>query len=429
MGAQYTYDQKNRILLLSDLLGQPLDASAAVAIRAALDESNGDLKSALTSLPAEIATAAEAISKRGFKLALELEKLGQRGVAVVFPDNAWPKRIAALFELEPAVLFVAGRRDLLNEESAGIFVSLDDFLEAGCNGVLVADRPFEALLRDSQIIASLNESRALLISDAFRSRARIKPDFPDDASPRKSDASSPSNKVFISGSRSQREIAPIVQDSLESITAQRLHILIGDSDKGVDNEILDYLRAPLYRSVTVFTIKEQPRVTPEAEWAVKRVDADGSLKPREQQTAKDRAMADEADWGLAVFRPIEKNRHGSLQVSSGTLRNTIQMLLDDKPVRFFYVYEGEVRATGLKTLKDLQDVLDSYLCESLTAAEQAEIGSARGVPHDNDAASVKHRKIIDKYHSLLKRERELRTSPDNASNVVTPAQTMLPLLD
>ena len=51
------------------------------------------------------------------------------------------------------------------------------------------------------------------------------------------------------------------------------------------------------------------------------------FKSQQRQMAKDRAMANDADWGMALFNPIEKNRYGALQVSSGTLRNTIQMLI------------------------------------------------------------------------------------------------------
>ena len=90
----------------------------------------------------------------------------------------------------------------------------------------------------------------------------------------------------------------------------------------------------------------------ENEWKTKTIFTDSSLKPQEQQMVKDRAMADDADWGLAIFKPITKNRYGAIQVSSGTLRNTIQLLLDKKAVKFFYVFDNKVEVANLKTIAD-----------------------------------------------------------------------------
>lgn len=178
----------------------------------------------------------------------------------------------------------------------------------------------------------------------------------------------------------------------------------------------------------LFTVYERPRVEPEPSWGVRVVSAGSSLNGQERQMVKDRAMAASADWGLAVFDPIQKNRHGALQVSSGTLRNAVQMLLEGKQVKFFHLFEGKMRARNLKTLEDLETLIESYGGEQLSHAKEEMIHSARGVAADEDAAHVKCGKIRAKYRSLLKKERALL--PDGGESAASPAgfsQGALPL--
>lgn len=59
--------------------------------------------------------------------------------------------------------------------------------------------------------------------------------------------------MFISGSRIQEVLPQMIDDSLQLIMKQRIKVLIGDSDKGVDQEILAYVR-DTYDLVEIFTI-------------------------------------------------------------------------------------------------------------------------------------------------------------------------------
>lgn len=151
-----------------------------------------------------------------------------------------------------------------------------------------------------------------------------------------------------------------------------------------------------------------PRVKVENEWQTKIIFTDSSLKPQEQQMVKDRAMADAADWGLAIFKPITKNRYGAIQVSSGTLRNTIQLLLDKKAVKFFYVFDNKVEVANLKTIADLKSVIEKYKEETLTSNEMEEILSSKGVEKDAEPSNVKYTKINKKFEELLKNEQKLQ---------------------
>lgn len=127
-------------------------------------------------------------------------------------------------------------------------------------------------------------------------------------------------------------------------------------------------------------------------WNLRKIDVDSSLHAQEKQM--------EADWGLAVFKPISKNRYGAIQASSGTLRNTIDMLLHKKAVKFFYLYENHMTYKNLRMLDDLKKVLSEYCNEHLSQAEMDEILSCKGVLPGSVPAWIKYQKIKKKYQEL-----------------------------
>ena len=415
MGAEYSKNQRNMVLLCSDLLGDSLTPAERKLVAGTLQRTKGRLDKASSTLPDDVASKASDLMSKGMGLASELRKLSQRGVAVLFCDEVPFDRVAGLFEVEPDMLFSVGDVSFLPNEGVGVYTSLAGYEAAGGHGVLVADRPLDDLLRVPSVIDALGESRLLVISDVYRSAAHLShedmPAQPVDAAQASASeqASLPTSvrKVFISGSRSQTEIPPIIQTSLETIVSKGFGVLIGDSNAGVDGEIIDYLRVPLYRNVCVYTVGKKPRVKVESEWSVCCVQVDESLKGQKRQMAKDRVMGDSADWGLAVFRPLEKTRFGSVRVSAGTLRNSIQLLLAKKPVKFFYVYEGSMCVRNLKTIDDLEEVIATYANERVSDADRDMILTAKGAPATDDVAGAKHKKIYDKYRSLLKEERRV----------------------
>ena len=85
----------------------------------------------------------------------------------------------------------------------------------------------------------------LLVSDALRTRANVRPSLRGTGA---QDSSLRVRPVFVSGSRSQVLIPKVVQDSLEAIKSQGIGMLIGDSDRGVDREVIDFLRSPCMRT-------------------------------------------------------------------------------------------------------------------------------------------------------------------------------------
>lgn len=399
-------------MLQSDLLDDPLSSAEKEKLSIAWKETHGNIQETLQLLSPKMAIKTKRLLQQGLKLSFELNKLQQRGISILFPKESEIGHIKNLFCYEPTVLFAVGNQELLDDERVNIALSLASFKRNNCNGIFVADRAFDSLLRDRYIVTSLRETRGLLISDSLKSCANVKLSFREkEEHYTEKPKQCPRKKyVFISGSRSQTVIPKTMQDSIETIIKREFSILIGDSNKGVDKEVLDFLRAPLYKDVTIFTISPTPRIKAEDDWNIRIIAADKSLAAQRRQIVKDRAMADAADWGMVLFNPIEKNRYGSLQVSSGTLRNTIQMLLQGKMVKFFYIYEQDILSKNLKGLNDLEGIITSYRTEKLTEPKQRDILLARGVSPTVDAAQVKSEKILAKYKTLRRREEKILTT-------------------
>lgn len=227
-------------------------------------------------------------------------------------------------------------------------------------------------------------------------------------------------QVFLSGSRSFVALTDEVYESLRKIMQQGLGIVLGDASQGVDAVVAQFLRQMQYPYVTVYTLSARAGFKLDKRWQVRRIKvAQGNFTAQERHMQKDRQMGEVADWGLAIFDPISLNRYGNLQVSAGTLRNTIQLLLRHKPVKFFYIFEQQLSVTNLKQLSDLEEVLARFAQEHLSAEEEAAIYEAKSVSHTQPANQIKAERLMKKYQELLRKERKiLNLTPENAVDVV-----------
>lgn len=402
----YSEKEKNLVMVLGDLLEDPLSQAEKEEMILALDKAGDSWCDIPSGLPPSLREHVDKLRRQSLKFSLEMEKLSQRGVKILLPEKEASRHLSKILGYKPKFLFSLGDASLLDCPETSFHTSLASLKESHGKGILVSDRAFDELMRDEAVIRAVANSDALLVADAFRSASHLGDDFlrQKNESEEGSSSSADQRSVFVSGSRSQAVIPKVVQDSLEAIMSNGFDILIGDSDKGVDKEIIDFLRVPLYENVVLYSVSRSPRVPPEDAWRVETVQADEGLGGRERQMVKDRAMAARADWGLALFNPIEKNRYGALQVSAGTLRNAIQMLLQRKKVKFVYCYEGDALSRTLRSLDDLESVIESYRDETLTGAEAKSIKSAKGVSPKDDAAAVKAEKIMRQYRKLLRTE-------------------------
>ncbi|MDR1775929.1 MAG: hypothetical protein LBS17_05765 [Actinomycetes bacterium] len=174
--------------------------------------------------------------------------------------------------------------------------------------------------------------------------------------------------MFISGSRQIDSLPEELEERIANIVDQDIPVLIGDSERGVDARIAEDLRKRKYTNVTVYTIHDTPRIKVPEDWDIVQVSPkaeeksseDGKpRKQKERETEKDRAMGDACKYGLIVWQDTYMHpRYGQLSVSSGSLRNAIQLLLNNKPVVLYRRYRDEFGDTlfSLRELKDIEDL-------------------------------------------------------------------------
>ena len=102
---------------------------------------------------------------------------------------------------------------------------------------------------------------------------------------------SPSQTIFVSGSRSIKSLPAQVRDHLDRHITANSHILVGDAH-GADSLVQQYLANAGYERVTVFHIGAAPRNN----YGFKTQQVAGT-----RQTDKDTYMATHADRGLAIW--------------------------------------------------------------------------------------------------------------------------------
>jgi hypothetical protein len=152
-------------------------------------------------------------------------------------------------------------------------------------------------------------------------------------------------KVFLSGSRRLSRLPPEVRQRLGEMIRRQLTILVGDAS-GADKAIQTYFAEQHYANVLVFCTAGDCRNNV-GHWPIRAVDAPHRVRDFAFFTAKDAAMADEADVGLALW-------DGQ---SSGTIVNVARLVTRAKPA-VVYVAPTKTFST-LKSPDDLVDLLSS----------------------------------------------------------------------
>lgn len=127
-------------------------------------------------------------------------------------------------------------------------------------------------------------------------------------------------KVFIGGSRKIADLNGEIRYRLDTIMSKQLAVLVGDAP-GADKAVQSYLADHHYPNVEVFCSEGKCRNNI-ADWHVRVVKLSRAVKGFEYFTAKDAAMAREADVGLMLW-------DGE---SAGTIVNTARLVAAGKPV-------------------------------------------------------------------------------------------------
>jgi hypothetical protein len=157
------------------------------------------------------------------------------------------------------------------------------------------------------------------------------------------------SKVFVGGSRRISRLSADLRKRLDQIVEKQFAVLVGDAN-GADKAVQAYIRERQYPQVFVFCTAGECRNNL-GDWPLTAVKPPHPTRDFEYFTAKDAAMAREADYGLMLWDGR----------SSGTLVNVARMVAAQKPV-VLYVAPKRSFLT-LTSRKDLERLLFSCPAE------------------------------------------------------------------
>ncbi len=136
-------------------------------------------------------------------------------------------------------------------------------------------------------------------------------------------------KVFIAGSRRLSRLNKDVKRRIDNIVDKGLTVMVGDAN-GVDKAVQRYLSSRQYSNVLVFCMEGGCRNNVGG-WPTRKVAAgDPARRDFAYYSTKDRAMVEEADYGLMLW-------DGK---SRGTLRSIVDLVRQKKPVVVYIAPAG-----------------------------------------------------------------------------------------
>ena len=181
-------------------------------------------------------------------------------------------------------------------------------------------------------------------------------------------------KIFISGSLTLNMLPPEVKESIKKAIKKNYKILIGDA-KGIDKTVQNYLKVLGYKNVVIYYIGDSPRNISDTDWKSVRVPIENNplfIKnnryTREAQMVKDKAMSDNADTGLVVWKDSSINRFGKISVSKGTLNNIYRLLTSNKLVGIYLASKPDL---GIQKIRNL-DIFEEKYINNLVSQQTVE---------------------------------------------------------
>jgi hypothetical protein len=151
--------------------------------------------------------------------------------------------------------------------------------------------------------------------------------------------------VFVAGSRRVSHLGADVRRRLDEMIQREFAILVGDAN-GADKAVQTHFAERSYTNVTVFCTAGDCRNNVGG-WPVRAVPAPHRVKDFAFFTAKDTAMADEADVGLMLW-------DGQ---STGTMVNVARLVARGK-ISVIY-FAPQTRFLTVKTPEDLVSILSA----------------------------------------------------------------------
>lgn len=135
--------------------------------------------------------------------------------------------------------------------------------------------------------------------------------------------------VFIGGSRRISRLNEEIRNRLDNLMENGLTVAVGDAN-GADKAVQKYLADKGYRQVNVFCMVGKCRNNV-GQWLTREIDPPPGARGFEFFSAKDRVMAEEADYGLMLW-------DGK---SRGTLASVNDMVTKGKPVVVYFTPSKE----------------------------------------------------------------------------------------
>jgi len=157
-------------------------------------------------------------------------------------------------------------------------------------------------------------------------------------------------KVFIAGSRRITRLPAEVKFRVDTMIDKGFQILVGDAN-GADKAVQSYLAEKTYPHVLVHCMERHCRNNV-GHWPIHQVSPPKGARGFDFYSAKDRVMADAAEYGLMLWDGKSK----------GTINNVVNLSREGKPVVVFVA--PKKRFLTVKALDDLGGVLAQGETES-----------------------------------------------------------------
>jgi len=168
--------------------------------------------------------------------------------------------------------------------------------------------------------------------------------------------------VFVAGSIKIKHLDPRFIERIQNIVADNFDIVVGDAN-GADTSIQKELHNQLAQNVTVYCSGDKPRNNIGG-WRVRAIHSTAQPGTRAFFTAKDKAMAHDAAYGLMLWDAA----------SAGTLSNAIELIRGGKKCVVFVN-----KNKSFLNVKEPEDLNNLVSVMSSGAKKQAEkkIGLSR----------------------------------------------------
>lgn len=152
-------------------------------------------------------------------------------------------------------------------------------------------------------------------------------------------------KVFIAGARAVTVLNEPVKTRLNNIFSKNYTVIVGDAS-GVDSAVQKYYSDLNYQNVIIYASEGKSRNNI-GNWDVRNVEVPVRTRGFNYYAAKDKAMADDADYGFMIWNGESK----------GTLTNIINLLnLDKKSIVYLTTNNSFY---NIDSIYELQELLET----------------------------------------------------------------------